>query len=68
MPIVYLPKWQRGVQRTADRAGLLLCPDQSMPFRILAEQDSGAERDLVLFALSETYSTLRHHLGIVAGR
>ena len=59
-----LANWQRGIHRTADRVGLLLCTDLLTAGRVLAAQDEEAERDLVDFALSETFGELRQSLGL----
>jgi hypothetical protein len=56
--------WRRGIQRTADRVGLLFCTDLVTAGRILATHDADAEADLVDFALGETYGDLRGTLGL----
>jgi DNA-binding response OmpR family regulator/tetratricopeptide (TPR) repeat protein len=59
-----LADWQRGIHRTADRVGLLLCTDLLTAGKVLAAQDEEAERDLVDFALGETFGELRQSLGL----
>lgn len=59
-----LSDWQRGIKRTADRVGLLLCTDLKVAGAILAAEGTDAEADLVDFALSETYGELRTSLGL----
>ena len=59
-----LERWQGGVQRTADRVGLLLSADIRVALRVGVEVDSPAEIALVDFALSERYVTLRDRLGL----
>lgn len=64
---VDLARWLEGAERTALRAGLLLCGDlhsvrSALP--LLATAPSDALSDLVPFAMSEEYWTLRQRLGI----
>ncbi len=59
-----LADWQRGIQQTADRVGLLLCVDLPTAAELAANQSPEAERELLDFALSETYGELRARLGL----
>jgi CheY-like chemotaxis protein/tetratricopeptide (TPR) repeat protein len=70
-----LADWQRGIQRTADRAGLLACADLPAAAALAsssvgcyaAEAPAGgpdADLDLLDFALSESYGELRSRLGL----
>jgi len=59
-----LSDWQRGIQRTAERVGLVLCTDLVVAGHALAAKDSEAEKDLVDFSLSESYGALRSSLGL----
>lgn len=59
-----LADWQRGIQRSAERVGLLLCTDLPTALRVIAAQDRGAERELVDFALGQAYTALRAELGL----
>jgi CheY-like chemotaxis protein len=62
-----LGDWQRGIQRTAERVGLLLCTDLGVACRILAAQDVEAEHELLDFALSESFGALRAALELSVG-
>jgi CheY-like chemotaxis protein/tetratricopeptide (TPR) repeat protein len=62
-----LGDWQRGIQRTAERVGLLLCTDLGVACRVLAAQDVEAEHELVDFALSESFGALRAAVGLSVG-
>jgi hypothetical protein len=57
-----LGDWQRGMVRSGDRVGLLLCTDLEAACRAVADDDAG--RDLVDFALSEEYGELRRAVGL----
>jgi CheY-like chemotaxis protein len=59
-----LSEWQRGIQRTAERAGLLLCADLGVAHGILAPESKEAAAGLLSFALSEAYGELRAELGL----
>jgi hypothetical protein len=67
-----LKKWVNGVDFTADRAGLVLCHDLETAVEIIRASDEtsasigGQQRlkELVLFAISESYFKLRTELGI----
>ncbi|MBW2526909.1 MAG: hypothetical protein JRI23_22185 [Deltaproteobacteria bacterium] len=66
-----LQRWMWASDRTALRAGLLLCDDLAVAERML-EQQGAADRpelldDLLVFCTSEDYATLREHLGIAVG-
>lgn len=60
-----LARYARGLARTADRVGLLLCNDLSTAVRIvMASAAPGAENELIDFALSEEYGRARAALGL----
>lgn len=59
-----LADWQRGIQETADRVGLLLCADLPAAAELVANRSAEAEHELLDFALSETYGELRARLGL----
>lgn len=68
-----LQRWAQGVDKTACRAGLVLCNDLPTAGRILAHEEPsrpGAHpvgermRDLLTFACSDRYFNLRKQLGI----
>jgi hypothetical protein len=67
-----LKRWQRGVDLTADRVGFLLCHDLETAVEVIRSSDPSTSsvaaparlRELVLFAISETYFGLRQKLGI----
>jgi hypothetical protein len=62
-----LQRWGAAVDKTACRAGLLLCGDLTTAAGVLkAEEGPNGEllRDLIAFATSEAHSKLRHQLGI----
>jgi hypothetical protein len=64
---VDLSRWLEGAERTALRAGLLLCGDlQSVRgvLPLLPSAPSDALSDLVKFAMSDEYWTLRQRLGV----
>ena len=60
-----LGRYTRGMARTADRVGLVLCNDLSTAVRIvMASAAPGAENDLIDFALSDEYLAAREALGL----
>lgn len=60
-----LARYARGLARTADRVGLLLCHDLSTAVRIVvASAAPGAENELIDFALSDEYGEARAALGL----
>ncbi|MDQ3369372.1 MAG: hypothetical protein M3680_28435, partial [Myxococcota bacterium] len=60
---VNLSLWARGLSRTADRAGMLLCGD--VPAAIAGAKEVGdLDRDLVEFAYSAAHVELRRQLGL----
>ncbi len=60
-----LGRYARGLVRTADRVGLVLCNDLSTAVRIvMAAGAPGAENDLIDFALSDEYLDAREALGL----
>jgi hypothetical protein len=62
-----LQRWGAAVDKTACRAGLLLCGDLTSAAAMLkAEEGANGEllRDLIAFATSEAHSKLRTQLGI----
>lgn len=60
-----LGRYTRGLARTADRVGLLLCNDLATAVRIvLASAAPGAENELIDFALSDEYLQARDALGL----
>jgi CheY-like chemotaxis protein/tetratricopeptide (TPR) repeat protein len=60
-----LSRYARGLLRTADRVGLLLCNDLAGALRIvLADGAPGAENDLIDFALSDDYLAARAAVGL----
>ncbi|MCU1282679.1 MAG: response regulator receiver protein [bacterium] len=60
-----LGRYARGLARTADRVGLLLCNDLSTAVRIvMAAGAPGAENELIDFALSDEYLEAREALGL----
>jgi tetratricopeptide (TPR) repeat protein len=66
---VNLKRWARAVDRTGDRAGLLLAGDVAVAVRLLKEQIgdkaqlSSRLKDLTLFAVSDEHHALRTRLG-----
>jgi hypothetical protein len=62
-----LMHWGEGVDKTATRAGLVLCDDLSIAARTL-EREEGPHgpllTDLLAFSVSAQYGTLRQHLEI----
>ncbi len=68
-----LEGWRIGAERTVQRAGLLLCGDVNVALRVLAQimppdQVAGASMDLLKFAVSPSYLTLREQLGLAIPR
>jgi hypothetical protein len=60
-----LGRYARGLLRTADRVGLLLCNDLSTAVQIVVATGApGAENDLIDFALSDEYLAAREALGL----
>jgi hypothetical protein len=60
-----LTRYARGLARTADRVGLILCNDLSTAVRIvMASAAPGAENELIDFALSDEYAKARAALGL----
>jgi hypothetical protein len=67
-----LKRWIQGVDLTADRAGLVLAHDLETSVEIVRASDDTSSalnaqsrlKDLVLYAISEQYFTLRERLGI----
>jgi hypothetical protein len=60
-----LTRYARGLARTADRVGLVLCNDLSTAVRIvMASAAPGAENELIDFALSDEYAKARAALGL----
>ncbi len=63
-----LQRWGAAVDKTACRAGLLLCGDLSTAAALLKDEEGpGGEllRDLIAFATSEAHAKLRSQLGIL---
>jgi CheY-like chemotaxis protein/tetratricopeptide (TPR) repeat protein len=60
-----LARYARGLLRTADRVGLVLCNDLSTAVRIvMASAAPGADNELIDFALSDEYFAAREALGL----
>jgi DNA-binding response OmpR family regulator/tetratricopeptide (TPR) repeat protein len=60
-----LARYARGLLRTADRVGLLLCNDLATAVRIvMASAAPGAENELIDFSLSDEYANARAALGL----
>ena len=60
-----LSTWARGLTRTADRAGMLLCGD--IPVAFAGAREVGElDRDVIEFAYSASHVTLRAQLGLSA--
>lgn len=60
-----LTRYARGLSRTADRVGLLLCGDVAVATRIAADSMvPGASEDLLDFALSPEYLAARDAIGL----
>jgi hypothetical protein len=66
-----LLRWANAVDRTAARAGLLLCDDLKAAHAVLALEDSARADekmdDLLGFVMSERYAKLRRQIGIAIG-
>lgn len=64
-----LQRWMWATDRTALRAGLLLCDDLAVARRMLelegADDQDALMDDLLVFCTSEDYASLRDQLGIV---
>jgi hypothetical protein len=62
-----LQRWSAAVEKTACRAGLLVCGDLRIAFRRLAAEEGllgELAKDLIVFSTSERYFQLRERLGI----
>jgi DNA-binding response OmpR family regulator/tetratricopeptide (TPR) repeat protein len=60
-----LSRYTRGLARTADRVGMLLCNSLALAVRIVMQAAApGAEHDLVDFALSDEYLAAREALSL----
>jgi len=66
-----LQRWAHGVDKTACRAGLVLCNDLPTAGRVLSGEEKGEHgalgertQDLLVFSCSERYFNLRKQLGI----
>jgi hypothetical protein len=63
-----LQRWATATDRTASRAGLLLCSDLRAAAEMLAAEDPGSAReridDLLVFVTSDRYANLRKQIGI----
>ncbi len=62
-----LQRWSQAVDKTACRAGLLLCNDAMVACESLKAEDGGLgelSKDLIAFVTSERYFALRQELGI----
>jgi predicted LPLAT superfamily acyltransferase len=60
-----LNRYARGLMRTADRVGLVLCNDLATAVRIvMASAAPGAENELIDFAVSDEYAAARAALGL----
>jgi CheY-like chemotaxis protein/tetratricopeptide (TPR) repeat protein len=57
-----LPKWQVGIQRSAERAALLLCGDVRAACDVTRDISREAEQELVDFALGQGYDSLSAQL------
>ena len=65
-----LQRWSQAVDKTACRAGLLLCNDALVACDTLTGEERGfgeLSKDLIAFTTSERYFALRHELGIAIG-
>lgn len=63
---VHLKPWIRGLERTADRIGLIVCGDPAVALRVVRAGGAGAEEleDLADFALSAKHLDLRREVGV----
>lgn len=62
-----LQRWTTSVDKTACRAGLLLCADLPTALAVLAQEEGPKgplTADLLAFSVSEQHARLRAHLGI----
>jgi hypothetical protein len=63
-----LQRWATAADRTASRAGLLLCSDLHAAAEMLAAEEPGSAReridDLLVFVTSDRYANLRKQIGI----
>ena len=60
-----LSRWARGLARTADRTGLLLCGDLPAAVRFAADTSGSTEGEaLIDFAISSAHMALREQLGL----
>jgi hypothetical protein len=62
-----LQRWSAAVEKTACRAGMLLCNDLTVAAGLLAEEEGSLgelTKDLITFVTSERYFALRGQLGI----
>lgn len=66
-----LQRWAHGVDKTACRAGLVLCNDLSTAGKVLGHDEKGEGgapgdrmQDLLVFACSDRYFNLRKQLGV----
>jgi hypothetical protein len=62
-----LQRWSAATEKTACRAGLLLCSDLSTALSLLEREEGKLGelgKDLLVFAASERYFQLRRQLGI----
>ena len=62
---INLSEWARGLSRTADRVGLLLCGDLPAATRFVREAgNSAAVGDLIDFAVGPDYLAARVAMGL----
>jgi hypothetical protein len=63
-----LHRWANAVDRTAQRAGLLLANDLGAAHRVLEKEDpaslAGKMDDLIAFVVSDRYASLRKQIGV----
>jgi golgin subfamily B member 1 len=62
-----LQRWSQAVEKSACRAGLLLCNDALVACDTLKGEEGGfgeLSKDLIAFVTSERYFALRNELGI----
>ena len=69
-----LQRWAHGVDKTACRAGLVLCNELATAGKVLANEEKGGDggpgermRDLLVFVTSDRCFALRRQLGIAIG-
>jgi DNA-binding response OmpR family regulator/tetratricopeptide (TPR) repeat protein len=65
---INLARYVRGVARTAERVGLVLCNDIVVAARLCDHGAAQAEESLIDFALSTDYLEIREELGLHVGR